>query len=238
MEPAEYALMDAVEDHLWWYRALHTRIVAALAPVRGTVLDAGCGTGGLLARLARARPDLALIGLEWDGAAAARARAKSGVPTARGDVAAIPFAPGTFDAVIAADVLCHEAVAPSRALPAMARVLRPGGLLVVNMPAYAWLASAHDIRVRNARRRSAGQVAAMLRDAGFGAVRARYWNSLLFPLMVAQRKLLARRAGAASDVAPLPPWLNAALHGVTALERALPLRYPAGGSVLATARRR
>ena len=59
MEPAEYALMDAVEDRMWWYRALHARLLDALADVRGDVLDAGCGTGGLLARLSAERPDLA-----------------------------------------------------------------------------------------------------------------------------------------------------------------------------------
>ena len=53
MEPAEYALMDDAEDRMWWYRALHARLVEALAGALGPVLDAGCGTGGLLARLGR-----------------------------------------------------------------------------------------------------------------------------------------------------------------------------------------
>ena len=57
MELTEYARMDAVEDHMWWYRALHRRLVAALTDVHGHVLDAGCGTGGLLARLPSV-PDL------------------------------------------------------------------------------------------------------------------------------------------------------------------------------------
>jgi hypothetical protein len=71
----------------------------------------------------------------------------------------------------------------------------------------------------------------MLRAAGFGGVRARYWNGLLLPLMIATRKL--SRQDAASDVAAFPPWLDATLHGITRLER--PLRLLAGGSVLATA---
>ena len=71
---------------------------------------------------------------------------------------------------------------------------------------------------------------------GFVRVRAGYWNSLLLPLMVAQRKLLASNA-AASDVAPFPPWLDAMLHAITEIERRLPFRLPAGGSVLATAER-
>ena len=48
MELREYELMDAAEGRMWWYRALHVRLCDALAGVRGRVLDAGCGTGGLL----------------------------------------------------------------------------------------------------------------------------------------------------------------------------------------------
>lgn len=216
---------------MWWYRALHARLLAAIAGVHGDVLDAGCGTGGFLAALRAARPRLRAVGLEWDGIAAARAARKSHTPIARGSVNAMPFADRSFDAAIAADVLCHAAVDPAAALAELRRVLRPGGLLVINMPAYAWLMSAHDRQVHNARRQNARQVRAMLQGAGFGNIRARYWNGLLLPLMVATRKL--RRHNSASDVAAFSPWLNATLHGVTRLERPLPL--PMGSSVLATA---
>ena len=100
-----------------------------------------------------------------------------------------------FDAAIAADLLCHGAVDPPLALAELRRVLRPGGRLVVNMPAYTWLLSAHDRLVHNVRRCTARQLAAMLRDAGFIRVRPGYWNGLLLPLMVAQRKLVARACG-------------------------------------------
>jgi len=231
MEPAEYTLMDAQEESMWWYRALHARLAAALAGVRGQVLDAGCGTGGLLSALRVRRPDLGVVGLEWAAGAARRARQKSAAPVVRGSVNFLPFADRSFDAAIAADVLCHAAVEPARALAELNRVLRPGGLLVVNMPAYSWLLSAHDHRVHNARRQNVREVRAMLRASGFGTVHARYWNGFLLPLMVASRKL--RRKNAASDVAAFPPWLDATLHGVTAIERHLWM--PAGGSVLATA---
>jgi SAM-dependent methyltransferase len=234
MEQAEYDLMDAAEDRMWWYRALHARLLDALDGIQGRVLDAGCGTGGLLARLGRT--DLSPIGVEWSPQAAPRAAAKSRCPVARGSVNALPFSDASFDAAIAADVLCHAAVEPQAALAELRRVLRPGGRLVVNMPAYQWLASAHDARVHNARRQTAGQTDAMLRAAGFKAVRARYWNSLLLPLMVLQRKILAR-GDAASDVAPFPPWLDARLHGMTEFERRLPIRFLTGGSVLAVAER-
>jgi ubiquinone/menaquinone biosynthesis C-methylase UbiE len=236
MEPAEYDLMDAAEDRMWWYRALHRRLIDAVADQRGDLLDAGCGTGGLLVRLHAERPDLRLVGIEWADAASRRAAAKSGVPIVRGSVNSLPIADACFDAVIAADLLCHRAVDPRQALSEMRRVLRPGGRLVVNMPAYAWLLSAHDHRVHNVLRHTAAQLAAILSGAGFRRVRARYWNGLLLPLMVIQRKLLAR-GEAASDVAPFPPWLDATLHVMTRIERRLPFALPMGGSVLATAER-
>jgi SAM-dependent methyltransferase len=243
VEPDEYQLMDEAEDGMWWYRALHARVLDALDPDRAgmePVLDAGCGTGGFLARLRRAWPGGRAAGLEFKPEAAARARNKAGVPVAVGSVNAIPFADASFGGLVSLDVLCHAAAEPERALAEFRRVLRPGGRLVLNLPAFRWLSSAHDARVHNARRFTAGEARALLAGAGFSGVRARYWNSLLFPLMVAQRKVLARGPGHRSDVAPPPPWLNGGLHAVTALERGLAaagLPFPAGGSVLATATR-
>ena len=231
MDAAEYALMDSVEEEMWWYRALHSRLLAALAPVAGRVLDAGCGTGGFLRKLASARPDLEAVGLEWDGGAAARARAKSGQAVARGSVNAPPFDQASFDAIVSADVLCHDAVTPAVALQEFRRMLRPNGVLVVNMPAYQWLHSAHDTRVRNARRVTGPALTRELAAAGFQAVRTRYWNGVLLPMMVARRKLMP--SGGASDVSRFPPLLDRALYAATSLERWLPM--PAGGSVLATA---
>ncbi len=234
MDPTEYALMDAAEHRLWWYRALHARLIEALGLQTGRVLDAGCGTGGWLTMTREQRPHLKLVGLEWSAFAAARAAAKSAASIVRGSVNAMPFADASFDAAIAADVLCHAAVDPSQALGELRRVLRPGGRLLINLPAYQWLMSAHDRRVHNARRYTARQTASLLRDAGFTGIRTQYWNGLLLPLMVAQRKLLSR-GDAASDVAPFSPWLDATLHGMTEIERRLPFSLPFGGSVLATA---
>jgi SAM-dependent methyltransferase len=234
METAEYDLMDAVEARMWWYRALHRRLLDALAPVRGAVLDAGCGTGGFLAVLREARPDLGREGLEWDAGAAARAAKKGACVVTPGSVNAMPYETHGFDALILADVLCHVAVEPAHALAEARRVLRPGGRLVINMPAYAWLMSTHDRRVHNSRRLTARATRLMLTQAGFARVTTQYWNSLLLPLMIVQRKILAR-GDSASDVANFPPWLDATLHAVTRLERALPLPMPAGGSVLAIA---
>lgn len=234
MEAGEYTRMDAVEARMWWYRALHTRLLDALGPnPGGLILDAGCGTGGFLARL---NPGAAAMGLEYHAAAASLARQKSGHPIARGSIDTLPFADRSFATVVTADVLCHAAVTPMRALAEIRRVLIPGGRVIVNMPAFSSLMSAHDVRVHNARRMSAPETAAMLAGAGFHVLATRYWNGLLLPLMIARRKLIPPSPDR-SDVAVFPPWLDRILHGVTALERRLPFPLPAGGSVLAIAER-
>ncbi|MBR0644690.1 class I SAM-dependent methyltransferase [Plastoroseomonas hellenica] len=243
MDAAEYALMDTVEDRMWWYRALRARIVAALAArpgAPGPVLDAGCGTGGMLAALRAAGVTRPLAGFDFMPEAARRARAKTGAPVAVGDITHQPFSEARFGAVISLDVLSHAAVDPGAALAEIFRVLVPGGTLILNLPAFDWLKSAHDARVHNARRFTAGGIRAALAAAGFGAIETRYWNALLLPMMIVQRKLLARGPDAASDVAAFPPWLDATLHGVTVVEHGLArlgLRYPAGGSILAVATR-
>ena len=226
---------------MWWYHALHARVLDLLpGTLSGPVLDAGCGTGGFLARLRRTRPEVAAFGLEYNPAAAARARTKSGAPVACGSVTAMPFGEARFAAVISLDVLCHAAAEPPQALAEMRRVLAPDGQLILNLPAFAWLRSAHDVRVHNTRRFTLGGARAALLEAGFRPLRLGYWNALLLPLMAVQRKLLARAPDHRSDVATFPPWLDRSLHAATALERrlgALGLRFPAGGSVLALAAR-
>jgi SAM-dependent methyltransferase len=254
MEAEEYALMDAVEDRMWWYRALHALVLRALSrtpsPPVLPLLDAGCGTGGLLRRLARAMAECALparplAGFDITDEAILRARAK--VPDAELLLASandLPFADSSLGAVVSLDVLCHRAVDEPRALAELHRALAPGGVLVLNMPAHQWLFSAHDRRVHTRERYSRGLLRARLEAAGFRVVELLHWNSLLFPLMVVQRKLLSRAGeGEAapqdrSDVAPFPPPIEAMFRAITAIERgliALGLRFPVGGSILAVA---
>lgn len=234
MEAAEYGLMDAAEDRMWWYRALHARLLRAIAGAEGPLLDAGCGTGGFLARVPAS---LAAIGMDYHPPAAARAARKAGRPATAGSINALPFADASFGVAVSADVLSHGAADPGVALAELFRVLRPGGRLVLNLPAFRWLLSAHDLRVHNTRRFTAPELRASLAAAGFEAVRTRYWNGLLLPLMVLQRKVLARGAESRSDVATFPPWQDRMFFAATEIERALPLALPAGGSVLAVARK-
>ncbi|WP_232315218.1 class I SAM-dependent methyltransferase [Oceanibaculum pacificum] len=237
MRQSEYQQMAAVEDTMWWYRALHfgalDRLEKAALPARAAVLDAGCGTGGFLARLAAARPDLDLHGLEYNAEAAQVAAAKSPARIATGTINALPYDTGRFDAIVSHDVLCHGGVDEAAALAELRRCLKPGGSLFLSLPAYRWMASAHDRHVNNVHRYDAGEVRAMLAAAGVAVRQAGYWNAFLFPLMLAHR-LTAGRHQDSSDVKAFPAWQDRLFFGVTEAERKLArmgLTLPFGGSV-------
>jgi len=224
---------------MWWFAALHANLLAVYrraGPSAGDVLDAGCGTGGLLRRLGDDCRGARACGIDADPPACARARAKSGRPVCAGSVDALPFPKGAFAAIFSADVLCHRGVDEGRALAEFRRCLAPQGLLVLNLPAYRWMLSRHDAAVYNARRYGRRGVVALLRAAGFRPLFVGYWNTLLFPLMVVTRKLLP--AGRSSDVKTYPRPVELLCRAATALERSLLRRgvaLPFGGSILALA---
>jgi SAM-dependent methyltransferase len=237
MDAAEYDKMAAVEDAMWWYRGLRANLLALAGEGRAgeLLLDAGCGTGGTLRHLRAAAPRVSLVGMDYDGRACARARAKSGCPVAAGSIDALPFASRAFDVILSADVLCHRDVDEPAALAELHRCLKPGGRLILNLPAYGWLRSVHDARVHTARRYTARGLARLLGRHGFGDIRSTYWNTLLFPVMVLRRKLLK---GASSDVMVYPAPLERLFRALLGLEtRALAAGWglPFGGSVLVRA---
>jgi SAM-dependent methyltransferase len=248
LERPEYERMHAVEDRMWWYRGLRTLVAGQLArglarsrtpgSVTGPVLDAGCGTGGMLARLGAAVAGHPTLGLEYDPVAASLAAAKSARPVAAGSVNEMPLGDASLGAYLSLDVLCHGGVDPARALAEARRCLKPGAVAVFNLPAYDWLLSAHDKRVHNVRRFHRGEARALLAGHGFRILRSTYWNTLLFPLMILHR--LVGSDDADSDVRDYPGWLDAFFSAALAIERAViatGLSLPFGGSLLIVATR-
>jgi SAM-dependent methyltransferase len=244
MEATEYLKLAEVEDRMWYFRALHGNLAlgftAAGLPAKPAILDAGCGTGGLLLQLQRRLPGARLSGVDFAPLACELARERCGpaIDIKQGSITALPFADESFDGVVSADVVCQvddEALA----LREFFRVLRPGGVAVINMPAYAWMWSYHDEAVANKRRYARGELARLVRAAGFAIERLTYWNAIPFPLVWAKRKLLPRDAGV-SDVSLFPRPIEAAFNGVMAIEHAW-LRAGAnwawGASVLAVGRK-
>ena len=138
------------------------------------------------------------------------------------------------------DVLYHRWVADDRAAVAeLARVLRPGGVLLVRVPALRALWGAHDEAVHSRHRYTRAEVKRLVHGAGLEVVRASYGNTLLFPLLAARRTLDRVTGRHGSDVAFLPAPLERAFRALLELEARLIRRvsFPVGASVFALARR-
>lgn len=241
METAEYLKLAEVEDRMWYFRCLHARMHEAVRralPARDVeLLDAGCGTGGLLKRLRAAEPSWRLRGVDLEPLACEIARQR-GNAAVEGSITALPFADGSFDAITCADVLYHIRE-HDIALREFRRCLRPGGVVAINVPAYRWLWSYHDERVHSQHRFTRPEILRLLLGAGLQPLSATYWNTLPFPLIVLRRKVFPPRS-AESDVKLYPAPIEAVFNACMALERGwnrLGLRLPFGSSVFVVARK-
>ncbi len=190
MERAEYATMFRVEETHWWYSALHRVIFQALETElpdwrNKQILDVGCGTGAILKRLGNPGKNVG-IDLSPDAISFCRQRGLNNVR--EGDICALPFSDNSFDAVICSSVLYHQWVGDvAGALREMKRVLRPDGVLLINVPAFRFLHSAHDDAVMTARRFRKPEIRKLLLEESFTIRRLTYWTTLLFPFAVAAR---------------------------------------------------
>lgn len=244
MNADEYLKLAEVEDRMWYFHSLHAHVArelsAAALPEKAAVLDAGCGTGGLIRR-SREWPQA----LQWSAidvmplaCELARTRCGPAVDIREGTITDLPFAPASFDAVVTADVLYHIDN-PEVAVREFFRVLRPGGTLIINVPAYMWMWSYHDDATHTKHRYTRSEVAALVREAGFNVRTLTHWNALPFPLVWARRKIF-RSSSDTSDVKDYPAPIDAMLRGMMALEHAWLRaggRWAWGTSVFAVARK-
>jgi len=238
----EYETMFHVENHHWWYLGLRAmmgqfwrRHVAMDAP---RVLDAGCGTGANLVALERlARP----VGIDLAPHALRFCRQRGLTRTAVASTLELPFPSAYFDVVLSTDVIPHEAITDKAApMREICRVLKPGGVFFINVPAYQWLHSSHDAAVHQDRRFTRCEVLDMLRESGFEPLEATYWNTILFPTAALVRLWRKLRPHEASDLASKPSGLSNRVFGsILALERRIMQagHLPFGLSVLAAARK-
>jgi SAM-dependent methyltransferase len=244
VKPDEYRRMFEAEAAQWWYAGQRVIATALLEPAlrglareRPRLLDAGCGTGfNLLALSGLGRA----VGIDIAPEAIAFCRDR-GVRAARASLLALPFESSSFDAVTSFDVLYHAWVTDDRAAVAeMARVLRPGGVLLVRVPALRILWGAHDAEVQSRHRYTRKELATLLDGSGLRLERATYCNSLLFPVLLARRTLDRVLSREGSDVGFLPGPLEWAFKQALLLEAALVRRrvsFPVGASVVALARK-
>ena len=240
MERVLFDRMASGADSHWWYVA-RRRILADLirrnvGPAPGDrILEIGCGTGHNFEMLGRFGK---VDGLEVDDAARATAQAALGHPILSAplpDLRGLPDA--SWDLICALDVIEH--VEEDRAsLARMAGLLRPGGAILLTVPAVPWLWSAHDEANHHVRRYTKSTLRAAIAAGGLRVDAIGYFNSLLFPVAAAKRMVgnITGKTGSDDDLPPAP--VNALLRGVFALERHLVGRVsmPIGVSLFAIAR--
>jgi SAM-dependent methyltransferase len=228
--------MREQEDRYWWYRSLHELVRRRLGGARD-VLDAGCGTGGLLAQLGPRA-----CGVDISERALDHARGRGLTRVARASVCALPFPDRSFDAALALDVLYHRQVTDeAEALAELARVVRPGGTIIIQLAAHSWLARGHDRTVHGVRRYTRRGLGALARAAGLAVIELSYRNALALPAAAALALLERARprhrgqsgSGAAalrSEFGSLPRWFNELLLRLSRAENALlALTPPAAG---------
>ena len=191
MDRALYEAHAALESEHWWFVGRRRIIEAVLdqwVPSRdgARALDVGCGTGGMLTLLAdRAET----VGLEPDAFAFDCAARHAEAAVVRGAVPDDVPRDASFDLVTAFDVLEHL-VDDAAAVDAMVAAARPGGHIVVTVPAMQWLWSDHDVVNHHHRRYNRAELVDVLEASGLRVEHASYFNTVLFPLAV-----MARLAG-------------------------------------------
>ena len=221
MERIVYDRMEELDERHWWYRA-RRRILADLIgrqiplPRDARILEIGCGTGHNLEML---RTFGRVDGIEIDPAARAVAARRLG--HAIGD-APLPDLPGvperSYDLVAILDVLEHveEDVASLRSI---ARRLKPGGRILITVPAFPWMWSAHDEVNHHKRRYTRATLRKAVAEAGLKIELLSWFNSLLFPLAAAAR-LAGRVTGKKDSDDKMPPGpVNSLFEALFGLER-------------------
>jgi len=240
MDSVLYEQHYRLEDRHWWFLGRRALVLQELCRHAGKnigpILDMGCGTGGMLPHLSALAP---AIGVD-SAPEAAVACSERGVPFSLGWGSQLPFKDGSFGTVTALDVIEHV---PNDLgiLQEMYRVVRPGGLLLVTVPAYQFLWSRHDVLNHHQRRYGRRGLRAVVEAAHFEIVKLSYYNTLLFPMAVA-RKVMMRSAssnGSASHLDEVPSLLNRVLRWVLLSEQPMVERWdlPFGASLICAARR-
>jgi SAM-dependent methyltransferase len=242
MNDREFELLDRIEESHWWFVGKRKLLNSLLSrdPGRGLLLDLGCGTGGVLRDWMSRR---LCVGTDRSELALEICRRRGFGTLVRSDLNDLPFPAGTFDTVLLLDVIEHldDDVG---FLANVARLLAPGGRIVVSVPAFQFLWSQHDETFEHRRRYSAAQLRGVIEAAGLVSERRTYTNALLFPLAAVWRVLSYRlglgRFAPETDFWSLPGWLNGLLARVYDLEAWLLDRFdlPLGVSLVCIARRR
>jgi SAM-dependent methyltransferase len=241
MDAREHERLARFEEWYWWHRgrrAIVQRLLDLYAPRCALILDVGCGTGATTRSLGRFGT---VFGTDI-GRSALEVASGRGLSVAQASAARLPVREGAFDLVVALDVLEHLEDDLASACE-MRAALRPGGLFLATVPAYAWLWSGHDDALGHRRRYTRPMLVGTLERAGFEIVLCSYAMASILPAAVVVRlyEHWLRRGPARreSGYIRVPAPLNALLAWVTSSgSHLLPwIRLPFGLSLVVVAKR-
>lgn len=241
----EYEKMFQLEGRLWWYRSLHERVDKAIQQQFGqrrdiSILDVGCGTGGMLDFLRR-RGYVMLRGLDGSVDAVAYCQQRELPVTLLNLNDLTRFEPETpYDVIICNDVFCYftDTDLPVH-LSSIAQRLKPGGILISNNNAFKVFGGQHDLAVGVIRRFTRADFDRLLPPAGLQIAYATYWSLIMaLPiLLMRQWQRLQLNLGwqtpetAQSDVYLPQIWVNETLYRIVRAEQTILRRTPFGSSL-------
>ena len=227
MERLAYREMAELDQKHWWYRA-RRKVLADLIrrevvpPRNARILEVGCGTGHNFEVL---RQFGSVDAIELDDESRAIAEQRLGRSIMTSPLPALAGVEQGYDLIAALDVIEHIDD-DAAALAAIATKLKPGGKFVMAVPAHRWMWSAHDVVNHHKRRYSKAGLKRLVEGSPLKLEKIGYFNSLLFPLAVAQRLASKARGKDEAEVKLPSPPLNGALERIFQAERHLVGRLP------------
>lgn len=236
------------ETTYWWYKGLHHILLDTLRGIGvdsdSNVLDAGCGTGRNLVNVSNEITTRA-YGFDVSPEAAPFLSQRGLKKVCLASVNEIPFSSNAFDAVVSVDVLECDAVSPVKAYAEMWRVTKPGGHIILVVPAYDWLMTEeHHRAVHASRRFSKSRVRSLLFNETVTLIKLTHLFAALLPAVALYRlclPLFKQKNGGphVSELRPLHPAVNNLLFGIVEIERKLVrmVNLPFGSSILAVVRK-
>jgi SAM-dependent methyltransferase len=238
-------LTARAEPSHFWFHGLRAYVVPVILEIVDgrrdlRILDCGCGTGYNMQTLLE--PYGRTFGFDLDEDSMWRAR-RTGRPIVRANIQQIPFPSESFDLATSFDVI-QSVPDDRRALREMARILRPGGHVVLNVTALDILRGDHSDVWGELRRYNPARAVQLLSDTGFEVVRISFLFASLLPLMLVVRKAqgvfrAVREPKGDSDLTVPAPAINGALTWLVRREAALArrVRMPFGSSLLIVGRK-
>lgn len=237
MDLATYAVEAEIEAGHWWFvgrRKLFAKELKRIGiQADARVLDIGTSTGTNL-RMLQELGFRDVTGLDMSEEAIRFCAQKGLGSVQRGDVCSMPFEADSFDLLLATDIIEHVED-DERALAEIARVLRPGGNVLVTVPAFESLWGLQDRVSQHKRRYRLAQLRTTIERAGLNPTRAFYFNYILFmPIWIARRVIDGLGIELQSEGEINSPLLNRVLSFVFAcdIHSASILRPPFGVSIL------